>query len=78
MVALAKLCSSCKGSGIDPRPSDPPNATCFTCGGSKYELTPEGHELRKFLLALLGDDDVYGEVLKFVQLIKRDMNRPQA
>jgi len=74
MVQLAKICSTCNGKGLDPAPFPPGSeASCRNCGGSKYELTSEGHELRKFVVSILGDDDVYKQVLQFVKLIRRDI-----
>jgi len=79
MVQLAFECDSCKGTGENP-PFDPVHAPCLNCSGSGYVLTDEGKQLRMFVLALLGDGDVevYAKVLKFVQFIKLEINRPGA
>ena len=79
MEKLAKFCDHCGKTGLEPAggwdPSSGPQPPCRACNGTGYELTAEGHELRKFVLAMLGDDDVLREVSTFIQFIVRDVNR---
>jgi hypothetical protein len=77
MTELTRGCTCCKGTGIDPA-SDPSGASCRVCGGSLYEFTQTGEELRKFILALLGDDEFQDKIGRFVQLVKRDLRHYDA
>jgi len=77
MEHLAKHCDHCGETGLEPEGGwDPKRGSqpqCRACNGTKYVLTAPGEELRKFVVALLGDDNVRGEVLKFVQIVRRDI-----
>ena len=81
MEKLAELCDHCSQTGLEPAggwdPKSGPQPPCRACNGTKYKLTAHGENLRKFVLALLGDDDVYHEVVKFVRLVVRDANPPR-
>ena len=77
MVQLAVECDTCKGTGKNP-PFEPVNGPCLKCDETGYALTDEGKQLRMFVLAMIGDSEVYAKVLKFVQLIKLEINGPVA
>jgi len=67
MEKLAQVCKLCHGKGTDPA-SDPVGAPCRSCGGGKFELTDAGNEVRKLVIALLSDDEVF-EALRRARLV---------
>jgi hypothetical protein len=71
MDRLANVCSLCGATRLDPSSSK--QAWCRSCGGSGFELTDAGNELRKFVLALLCDPEVKTEFVDFVRAVKRDV-----
>jgi len=71
MDQLTKFCRHCGRTGLEPVSST--QLPCRSCGGTGYELTNEGNELRKFVVALLGDYEVKNELLKLVQAIDRNI-----
>jgi hypothetical protein len=77
MEKLAKFCDHCGKTGLEPAGGWDPKSgfqpPCRACNGTKYVLTVPGEDLRKFVVALLGDDDVREEFLKFVQIVRRDI-----
>jgi hypothetical protein len=77
MEKLAKFCEHCGKTGLEPDggwdPDSGPQPACRVCNGTGYELTQVGEELRKFVVAVLGDGDVRAEVLKLVQTIRQDI-----
>ena len=61
MEKLAELCDHCGRTGLEPvggwDPKSGPQPPCRVCNGTKYKLTTRGEELRKFVVAVLGDDE---------------------
>jgi hypothetical protein len=66
MDRLAKFCEHCGRTGIEPGVTD---ADCRSCGGTGYEFTEAGNELRKFVVALLGDYEFRKEALNLFRAV---------
>jgi len=72
MVELAKICSNCGKARLEP--GNARQAWCKVCGGSGYELTEAGSELRSLVPALLLDPEVKDSCVDFVLGVMRGVN----
>ena len=72
MDRLASICSRCGSARLDPESVT--QKWCEKCGGSGYELTDTGSELRGFILALLGDPEVKDELVGLVKSIRQEIS----
>jgi hypothetical protein len=72
MAELARICSHCRTARLEPDSAQ--QAWCKVCGGSGYELTEAGSELRSFVLALLLDPKVKDSCVEFVLGVMRGVN----
>ena len=69
MVELANICARCGSARLER--DTVPQEWCRGCGGSGYELTSAGKELKSFVLALLLDPKVKTELVDFVASVRR-------
>jgi uncharacterized protein (DUF983 family) len=70
MNGLANICSHCRATRLEPGKAE--QAWCQVCGGSGYELTDSGSELRTFVIAMLQDRRVKDAAVDFLLSVKRD------
>ena len=69
MAELVNKCPRCGSSGLENRPDSDELTCCRVCQGRGYEFTPEGNELRSFVVAMLMDPSVKCTFRVFVKEI---------
>jgi hypothetical protein len=67
MAELVNQCPRCGSSGLEDRPDSTELSCCRVCQGRGYEFTPEGGELRSFVLAMLTDPSVKCTLRAFIK-----------
>jgi hypothetical protein len=71
MGELAKVCRSCGGTRLER--NSPTQKWCGTCGGSGYELSDAGAEIKALLIALLLDPEVRDAAVDLLLGLKREV-----
>lgn len=72
MDQLAVICSRCGSARLDP--DSVAQKWCKKCGGSGYELTDAGKELKGFILALLDDPEVNNKLADLLGTTRQEAN----